>query len=129
MGGHLGNTISIERMGEFHEACAATSVADWVIMLDLAPESLVLYMRMCRLAEIEDTQRTRVTLTRDEANTLSGGDGGAALRDLLEVGAITKVAAYKSGKTRYAIQDLPPRTRAAAGEYRQAGGLPVATFG
>jgi hypothetical protein len=129
MGGYLGNTISIERMGEFRDACAATSVSDWVVMLDLPPQALVLYMRMCHLAGIEDAQRVRVTLTHDEANTLSGGDGEAALNDLLTVGAVTKVATYRSGKARYEIQDFPPHIRATLSEYRQAGGLPVVSLG
>lgn len=129
MGGYLGNTISLDRMGALHDSCAATSVADWVVMLDLAPQTLVLYMRMCRLAGIEDAHRVRVTLTLDEANRLSGGDGGAALRELLEVGAITTVAKYKSGKTRYEIQDFPPRSRDALSDYRHARGLPVVSFG
>lgn len=129
MGGYLGGTISVERMDGFARTGTATSVADWVVMLKLAPEALVLYMRMCHIAENEDPARTRVTLTPEEADTLAQGDGRAALKELLKVGAVTKVAAYKSGKTRFEIQDFPPTTRAEMAQYRHEGGLPVLTLG
>lgn len=128
MSGHLGNTLSVGHMGDIAEACTTTEVADWVIALDLAPETHLLYQRMCRIAKDADRAGVRLTLTREQADQLSKGDGAAALRELLEVGAITKVSSYQGGKVRYEIQIFPPETRRFMGPFRQANGLPVVSY-
>lgn len=129
MGGQISNTISMSQSAEFARSGKATEVADWVILMDLAPHSHILYMRMGQIASHEDQRGVRVTLTRQEADRLCGGHGVDALRELLQVGAITRVAVYKSGKARFQIEVYPPEVRALMGEYRHAGGLPVVTFG
>ncbi|MCP9209646.1 hypothetical protein [Streptomyces cucumeris] len=129
MGGYLGNTINVEQMDGFARSGKATQVADWVIVLNLTPQAHVLYMRMGRLASLEDDKGVRVTLTKQQADELAGGDGEAALKELLKVGAVSKVAAYKTGKVRFEIEIYPPEVRALMGDYRRAHGLPVVTFG
>lgn len=129
MGGQISNTISMSQSAEFARSGRATEVADWVILLDLAPHSHILYMRMGRAASHEDQRGVRVTLSKDDADRLSGGDGVSALRELLQVGAITRVAAYKSGKARFQIEVYPPEVRSLMSEYRHEGGLPLVTFG
>lgn len=129
MGGRISNTISMSQSAEFARSGRSTEVADWVILLDLAPESHVLYMRMGRMAAHEDLKGVRVTIDKAEADRLCGGDGVAALQELLQVGAITRVAVYKSGKARFQIEVYPPEVRTLMSGYRHEGGLPLVSFG
>ena len=129
MGGYMPNTINVGQAAEFARSGKATEVADWVILLDLAPCSHVLYLRMCRIAAHEDRNGIRLTLDKAEADNLSGGNGVGALRELLSVGAVTKIASYKSGKVRFQVEVYPPEVRALMGGFRHEGGLPVVTYG
>jgi hypothetical protein len=128
MGTYMGGAMSVAELDDFARSGRATEVADWVIALNLKPHTHVLYMRMCRIARIEDREGIRLTLTREEADNLSRGDGSEALNELLGVGAITKVAAYRSGKVRFQIEIYPPEVRSLMGEYRQAAGMPVVSY-
>lgn len=127
---YMGGTISVEDHHGFARDGRATQIADWVIALGLAPQSHVLYMRVCRIAELEDAKGVCFTITQREADRLSGGNGNEALKELVSVGALTKVAVYTKGekKVRFRVEIYPPEVRALRGEYRQAGGLPVVSY-
>ena len=129
MGGFMLNTISVDQAAEFGRSGKATEIADWVILLGLQAESHVLYMRLCRAAANEDRSGVRVTVSKGDVDEMSGGDGVKALKELLRVGAVTRIASYKSGKVRIQIEIYPPEVRAAMSEYRHEGGLPVVTYG
>jgi len=129
MGGYMSNTINVGQAAEFARSSRTTEIADWVIVLDLAPHSYMLYLRMCRIAAHEDNRGVRLTLDKAEADNLSGGHGVKALRELLSVGAITRVASYKSGKVRFQVEVYPPEVRALMSDFRHEGGLPVMTYG
>lgn len=127
---YMGGNISVEEHHQFARSGRATQVADWVIALGLSPESHVLYMRVCRIAELDDPKGVCFTITQREADHLSGGDGNRALKELVSVGALTKVAMYTKGekKIRFRVEIHPPEVRALREGYRQAGGLPVVSY-
>lgn len=128
MSTYMGGTMSVTELDGFARSGKATQVADWVILLGLKPETHVLYMRLCREAANEDRNGVRVTVTRADADRMSGGNGIEALKELLRVGAITKVATYQSGKVRFEIEIYPPEVKSLMGDYRQAAGMPVVSY-
>jgi hypothetical protein len=128
MGTYLAGAMSVAEMVDFAQSGKTTEVADWVIVLGLQPHSHVLYLRMCRIAAHEDRNGVRLTLTPEDADRYSNGDGASALAELMAVGAITKVAAYQSGKARFEIEIYPPEVRSLRGEYRQVAGKPVVSY-
>ncbi len=128
MSTYMGGTMSVDELDGFARSGRATQVADWVILLGLKPETHVLYIRLCRAASTEDRNGVRVTVTKADADRMSGGNGVESLKELVRVGAITKVATYRSGKVRFEIQVYPPEVRSLMGDYRQAAGMPVVSY-
>lgn len=130
MGTYMGGTIGVDEHHSFARSGRATQVADWVITLNLSPHAHVLYMRVCRIAEQKDRQGTRFSITQEESDLLSGGDGHEALKELISVGALTKIESYSKDrkKVRLQIEIYPPEVRALRDGYRQAGGLPVVSY-
>lgn len=128
MSTYMGGTMSVDELDGFARSGRATQVADWVILLGLKPETHVLYIRLCRAASTEDRNGVRVTVTKADADRMSGGNGVDSLKELVRVGAITKVATYRSGKIRFEIEVYPPEVRALMGDYRQAAGMPVVSY-
>lgn len=94
---------------ELEEWGGRTALADWVLALDdLSPQAVALYTRICHFAQQAACGGRRMTLNRTWADWASGGDGEAALRELVTARALTKVAAYKGGRTRLQTEPYPP---------------------
>jgi hypothetical protein len=123
------NTISVEHMDVMHEGGARTEVADWVIKLDLAPESYLVYLRMCRMARIEDSMGVQFHF--DVADPEWGhADTPAALDELVGVGAVTEIGVnVDTGIPVYEIEVYSPEVRALRAKYRQTSGMPIVSYG
>jgi hypothetical protein len=122
-------TLTINEMDAIHEGNQTTWVSDWVINLNLSPQAIRLYVQMCRAAKDDESNGTRVTLSREQADDYAQGDGEAAVQELLKVEAITKISRFSSGKTRFQLQDYSPEIRALRSGATQADNNPVVTYG
>jgi hypothetical protein len=122
-------TMDMDEMAEMHEGGQYTWVSDWVLALDLRPETIRLYVMMCFAAKDDESGGTRITLTRPQANAFAKGDGYAAIQELMEVGAITQVADYANGRIRFRLQDYPPKVQTLIDRRVQVDGKPVVTYG
>lgn len=122
-------TLTIEEMDAIHEGNATTWVSDWVIKLDLSPQAIRLYVKMCHAAKDDESNGTRVTLSREQVDNYAQGDGEAAVQELLRVQAVTKISRFSSGKTRFQLQDYSPEIRALRGGATQVNDNPVVTYG
>lgn len=131
MGGKAVETIGIDRWDLMNQTGGTTEVADWVIELDLTAAAQVLYLWMCRIAKDEDAAMgVRLTLSDQQLDRYARGDGAAAVKELMDAGAVTKVAAYKKvGKTRFEIEMYPPEVREEIGKSAHVEDLPIVSFG
>lgn len=115
---------------DVHEAMeeggATTEVADWVIRRNLSPQAFLLYVRMCYLAKDADFKGIELIIEMQELDTFARGDGEAALAELLELKAVTKVGRTEG---RYRIEVYPPKVRALMAQHLQVGGQPIVTYG
>lgn len=130
MGGKT-ETIGVDRWDLMQQARETTPVSDWVIELNLSASAQVLYLRMCRVAKDEDgASGVRLTLTPQQIDKFAKGDGSAALDELMDAGAVTKVATYeKRGKVRFEIEEYPPAIREVIGKSAHVEDLPIVTYG
>jgi hypothetical protein len=119
----------MDEAGQLHEDGQYTWVSDWVLALDLSPQALRLYVKMCLAAKDDESGGTRITLARKQTSALAGGDGPAAIQELLAVGAVTAISEYASGKIRYQLEDYPPRVKTLVDRRVQVGGKPIITYG
>lgn len=129
--GSKAETIGIDRWELMQQAGERTEVADWVIERDLSASAQVLYLWMCRIAKDEDAAMgLRLTLSDRQLDRYAKGDGATAVTELINAGAVTKVAVYKKrGKTRYEIEEYPPEVRKIIGKSAHVEDLPIVTYG
>lgn len=122
-------TMTIEELNEIEEDGAYTWVSDWVLVRKLSVEAVALYTRMCFAAKLDEQfGDNHVTLTKQQADAYTAGNGEAAVKELLKIGAITKVKSSR-GKTRFRLEDHSPEVRAwRKNGFVQAGDLPVVSY-
>lgn len=129
MGLNLAGAITVAGAEAMEEDGATTEVADWVIQQNLSSAAFLLYLRMCYLAKDADPQGVQLQVRRADADKMSRSDGRAAMDELLEVGAVTKLPASKYGSSQYRIEIYSPEVRRQMSGHAHVGGLPVVSFG
>ena len=79
---------------------------------------------------MEDPDRMRVTVSSEWADALFGetGEFQERMQLLLDIGAITEFARYRSGKVRLQMEAYPPEIREELDSYRRPNGKLVAAF-
>lgn len=118
-------------MQEFGEYAKTTPVPIWVVQkLEGRYEALGLYTRIASAAAVADLEKMRVTVSKGWASSLleEGGMYYGDMSTLLEIGAITRIAQYESGKVRFQIETYPPKIRQELDSYRRPDGRLVASF-
>lgn len=129
--GHEASVIDATLMNEFGQYAQTAPFPIWVVAkLSEEFEALGLYARIASAATMEDSDRMRVTISKDWADALFGEDGEwkKPMQFLLDVEAITKVAVYRSGKVRLQMEAYPPDIRDELDAYRRPNGKLVAAF-
>lgn len=123
------DTVSIEDRDAIHEGGKRAEVADWVINLDLKPESHQLYLRMCLYArEVDEIYAVQFYYGPEEAEAWGQSGSDAAFKELLEVGAITSQGESPCGTPVYEIEVYSPEIRELRNGYRQVNGVPVVAY-
>lgn len=128
---HEESVISSTRMRELGEYSKFAPLPIWVVYyLESDFDSLGLYARIASAAALESDHVMRVTVSKEWAQALFSKEGAhaVAMRRLLDVGAITKVAEYGSGKVRLQMEAYPPVIRQELDLYRRPDGKLVATL-
>lgn len=129
--GHEASVIDATKMSEFGEYAQTAPLPLWVVgKLDEEFEAIGLYGRIASAAAREDSARMRVTVSKKWADALfgEGGEFSKPMGLLMEIGAITQVAAYRSGKVRLQMETYPPTVREELNNYRRPNGKLVVTF-
>jgi hypothetical protein len=129
--GHEVSVIDGALMNELGQYAETAPLPLWVVAkLDQEFEALGLYGRIASAAVMDDVEKMRVTVSKAWAKELFGenGDYAAPMRQLMEIGAITKVAEYQSGKVRLQMEPYPPEIREELDAYRRPNGKLVAVF-
>ncbi|AXH66340.1 hypothetical protein SEA_SATIS_181 [Streptomyces phage Satis] len=131
--GHEASVIDGALMREFGGYARTAPLPMWVVAkLHSEFETLGLYSRILSAAAEEDDSGPvlRVTASKDWGDLLFRDEGSEAesMKRLLEIGAITKVAEYQSGKVRLQMEPYPPEIREEIDAYRRPNGKLVAVF-
>lgn len=131
--GHEASVIDGALMREFGEYARTAPLPVWVVAkLHSEFEVLGLYCRIASAAaeESDGTDSIRVTMSKDWGDMLFREEGSLAdgMKRLLEIGAVTKVAEYQSGKVRLQMEPYPPEIREELDAYRRPNGKLVAVF-
>lgn len=129
--GHEASVIDGVLMHEYGQYAQYAPMPIWVVSkLSADYPALGLYSRLAAAAALEDADKMRVTLTKEWVDALFGGDEEltGSMEALLVIGAITKVAEYRSGKTRIQMEAYPPAIRKELEGYRRPNGKLVASF-
>jgi hypothetical protein len=127
--GHEASLIRADLLDDLCEFGRTAPVPLWVVQRfsdDFG--TLGVYVRILSAAELADPEKMCVTVSKSWARELLEGDLREPMSRLLDVGAVTQVAAYRSGKVRFQIEEFPPRVRAELDSYRRPGGRLVAAF-
>lgn len=100
---------------ELYEFGGVTELADWVLDDQTLPAgALALYARICYYAQQAAMGGNELTLNADWADWACGGGPGSgadAIHELVSRRALTKVASYPSGKTRFSTQGYSPQVQ------------------
>lgn len=123
--GHEASVIDGVLMQEYGQYAQYAPMPVWVVSkLGADYPALGLYSRLATAASLEDAEKMRLTLTEEWAESLSGGDAEltGSMEALLAIGAITKVAEYRSGKLRIQMEAYPPAIRRELDGYRRPNG-------
>lgn len=129
--GHATSVIDGALLQEYGQYADYAPLPFWVVSkLSADYPALGLYSRLAAAAALEDAEKMRVTLTKEWVDALFGGDAEltGSMEALLNVGAITKVAEYQSGKIRIQMEAYPPAIRRELNGYRRPDGRIVASF-
>ena len=129
--GHEASVIDATLMNEFGQYAQTAPFPIWVVArLDEEFEALGLYARIASAATMEDSERMRVTVSKEWAEDLfsESGEWAESMKLLLDIQAITKVAVYRSGKVRLQMEAYPPEIRDELVAYRRPNGKLVAAF-
>lgn len=129
--GHEASVIDGSLMNELGQYAETAPLPLWVVArIDQEFEALGLYGRISSAAVMDDVEKMRVTVSKAWADELFGenGDYAGSMRLLMEIGAITKVAEYQSGKVRLQMESYPPEIREELNAYRRPSGKLVAAF-
>jgi len=127
--GHEASTIDGVLMQQFGEYGRVAPLPLWVTQeLHSDFEALGLYARIASAAAIEDPEKMRVTVSKHWADALFRGDLVRPMNALVEIGALTQQAEYKSGKVRFQMEAYPPVIREELDAYRRPNGKLVASF-
>ncbi len=129
--GHEKSVIDGVLMQEYAQYAQYAPMPIWVVSKLSADYAILgLYGRLAAAAALEDPDKMRVTMSKEWADALfeEGGSLAGPMRTLLDVGAVTKVAGYQSGKARLQMEAYPPAVRQELNGYRRPGGLLVAAF-
>lgn len=126
---HAGTMIPAALMYELGEYGAETPLALWVVA-EFKDDfmALGLYARIVGGTAKDDGEPGRVTVSKEWAEMLMEGDLKEDMAKLMKAGAITKVATYRSGKMRFAVEKYPPHIRAEMEAYRRPDGRLVVAF-
>ena len=129
--GHEASVIDGTLMNNFGEYAQTAPLPLWVVgKLSEDFSALGLYGRIASAATMEDPDRMRVTVSREWADALFEEDGEfhEKMQLLLDIGAITEFARYRSGKVRLQMEAYPPEIREELDSYRRPNGKLVAAF-
>lgn len=127
--GHSASVIRSDVMEELGSYGRTAPLALWVVQeLDGQFATLGVYARIASAAAHENPDTLCVTASREWADLLFHGELRDAMDRLLEIGAITKVAAYRSGKVRLRVEPYPPDVREELESYRRPDGRLVVAF-
>jgi hypothetical protein len=129
--GHEASVIDGALMNEFGEYARTAPIPLWVVAkLHSEFETLGLYSRIASAAAEESDTVLRVTMSKDWGDMLFREEGAlaGAMKRLMEIGAVTKVAEYQSGKVRLQMESYPPEIREELDAYRRPNGKLVAVF-
>jgi hypothetical protein len=129
--GHEASVIDGVLMQEYSQYADYAPMPFWVVSkLSADYPALGLYSRLAAAAALEDSDRMRVTLTKEWVDALFGGDAEltGSMEALMAIGAITKVAEYQSGKMRVQMEAYPPAIRKEIDGYRRPDGRLVVSF-
>jgi hypothetical protein len=129
--GHEASVIRGSLAQQLGEYAKAAPLPLWVVQsLPSDFPALGLYARIATAAVLEDEEKMCVTVSRGWAEALFGESGihAETMGRLTEVGAIVKVAEYKSGKVRLRMEPYPPDIREELEAYRRPNGRLVASF-
>lgn len=127
--GHEASVINGVLMQEFGEFARSAPLPLWVTQkLHNDFEALGLYARIASAAAMDDPEGMRVTVSKRWADALFREDFVRPMEALLEIGAITQQAVYRSGKVRLQMETYPPVIRNELDGYRRPGGKLVTSF-
>lgn len=129
--GHEASVINGTLMNNFGEYAQTAPLPLWVVgKLSYEFEALGLYGRIASAAAMEDPEKMRVTISDEWAQALFGEDGDfrEQMKLLMDIGAITEVARYRSGKIRLQMESYPPEIKEELELYRRPNGKLVAAF-
>ncbi len=130
--GHEASVIDGILMNEYGQYARYAPMPFWVVSkLGSDYPALGLYGRLAAAAALEDPDGMRLTLSKEWTDSLFGEEDeqlADSMEALLNIGAITKVAEYRSGKTRIRMESYPPVIRKELDGYRRPGGKLVASF-
>lgn len=129
--GHEASVIDGTLMNNFGEYAQTAPLPLWVVgKLSEDFQALGLYGRIASAATMEDPDRMRVTVSREWAESLfdEGGEFQKEMKLLVEIGAITEYARYRSGKVRLQMEAYPPEIKEELDAYRRPNGKLVAAF-
>jgi hypothetical protein len=129
--GHEASVIDGVLMHEYSQYAQFAPMPFWVVgKLSADYPALGLYGRLSAAAALEDSTKMRVTVSKEWAEALFGAGGAleGSMKILTDIGAITKVAEYQSGKVRIQMEAYPPAIRQELEEYRRPNGKLVASF-
>lgn len=129
--GHEASVIDGVLMHDYGQYAQYAPMPVWVVSkLSADYPALGLYSRLATAAALEDPEKMRVTLTKEWVDSLFGGDAEltGSMAALLNIGAITRVAEYQSGKMRIQMEAYPPAIRQELDGYRRPNGKLVASF-
>lgn len=126
---HEATLIKADLLDDLCEFGRTAPVPLWVVQ-QFANDfnTLGVYVRILTAAELADSEKMCVTVSETWARELLEGGLRKAMQLLLDVGAVTQVATYPSGKVRFRIEEFPPRVRAELESYRRPDGRLVAAF-